>query len=185
MRYSGEAGRVTPGKGREQDTRPPNPRPATSHTTSNTTEAHTINTDDDHDDDPHLGQQPRPQRRTHEKPAPSTTTTVSTTTQTSASSYAHLIEHSCGTHHRHPQVNDLDNDQPPHNQPQYSGVGHSGEAGGVTPGKGRGTGRGSAPKDVDMTTTWGIHAATSPNSTTSTNVPTRPRKCTHHNPQPV
>src|SRR5699024_104132 len=96
---------------------------------------------------------------------------------TRANTHAHTLDH--------PRVNDLEPGQPPHNQPRDCGVEHSGEAGGVTPGRGRGTGRGSAPKDVDMTPTWGMYAATSPNSTTSTDVPTRPRKCTHHHPQPV
>ena len=96
---------------------------------------------------------------------------------TRANTHAHTLDH--------PQVNDLDHNQPPHNQPQHCGVEHSGEAGGVTPGRGRGTGRGNVPKDVDMTPTWGMYADTSPNSTTYTNVRSRPRKYAHHHPQPV
>src|SRR5699024_671815 len=56
-RHSGEAGRVTPGRGREQDTRQPNPRPAGTPTASNINEAHAINTDDGQRDDLDLGQQ--------------------------------------------------------------------------------------------------------------------------------
>ena len=157
MEHSGEAGRVTPGRGRGQDTRQPNPRPATTPTTSNTNEAHTIDNGNGHQDNPHLGQQSHPPNRTllwntpsRQRPRPRPTT-----------------------------------HQQPHNQPRDCGEGHSGEAGGVTPGRGRGTGRGSAPKDVDMTTTWGMCADTSPNNTTYTDVPSPPRKYAHHNPQPV
>src|SRR5699024_3050365 len=59
--------------------------------------------------DPHLDQQPRPQPRIPTKPTPSTTTTASTTTHTTASSHAHRIEHSCGTHHRQRQRTHADN----------------------------------------------------------------------------
>ena len=58
--HSGEAGEVTPGRGREQDTKQTNPRPAGTPTTSNTNEAHAINNDDGQQDDLDLGQQPRP-----------------------------------------------------------------------------------------------------------------------------
>ena len=81
-RHSGEAGRVTPGQGREQDTRQPNPRPAGTPTSSNTTEAQTINTDDGQHNDPHLGQQLHPRHRTLLWNTHSTipTSTTSTTT---------------------------------------------------------------------------------------------------------
>src|SRR5699024_2636487 len=118
---------------------------------------------------PRHQQRRRPARRP--RPRPPVTPTTSNTLVT------HTIDHN--------DAHTLDHGQPPHNQPQHCGVEHSGEAGGVTPGRGRGTGRGSAPKDVDTTPTWGIHAATSPNNTTSTDVPTRPRKYAHHIPQPV
>src|SRR5699024_5730834 len=74
-RHPGEAGRVTPGKGREQDTRQPNPRPAGTPTTSNTNEAHAINTDDGQRDDLDLGHRSRPPNRTILWNTPSTTTT--------------------------------------------------------------------------------------------------------------
>ena len=153
-------------------------------------------------------------RRSRTGDARQGTRTGHVTTQPSTSRHAHNLEHQRSPRHQHrrrppgrptprpaitpttsntlvthtldhPRVNDLDHGQPPHNQPRNCGVEHSGEAGRVTPGRGRGTGRGSAPKDVDMTTTWGMYADTSPNSTTSTDVPTRPRKYAHHHPQPV
>src|SRR5699024_6777908 len=40
------------------------PRPATTPTTSNTNEAHAISNGSGHQDNPHLGQQPRPRHRT-------------------------------------------------------------------------------------------------------------------------
>src|SRR5699024_6790600 len=73
-RHPGEAGRVTPGKGREQDTRQPNPRPAGTPTASNINEAHAIDNDDGQHDDLDLGQQPRPPNRTLLWNTPSTTT---------------------------------------------------------------------------------------------------------------
>src|SRR5699024_8841464 len=120
-RHSGEAGRVTPGRGADR-TR----------------------------DHPTLDHQARPQPRIPTKPTPSTTTTASTTTSTSATSHTHDIEHSCGTHHRQrdrpPADNAAATHRPPNNQPRHCGVEHSGEAGRVTPGRGAAQGGGVRPK---------------------------------------
>ena len=64
-------------RGREQVTRQTNPRPTTTPTTSNTNEAHAISNGSGHQDNPHHGQQPHPQRRTllwNTQSTPTTTT---------------------------------------------------------------------------------------------------------------
>ena len=74
--HSGEAGRVTPGRGRGQVTRPPTPRPADAPTSSNMLVEHTVDTSNGQRVNPVLGQQTHPHRRTHEKPTPLTPRTT-------------------------------------------------------------------------------------------------------------
>src|SRR5699024_6759010 len=90
----------------------PTPRPTTTPTTSNTLVEHTIDTDDGH------GQATR-----RPTPRPATTPTTSNTNE------AHAIDHNDD----HQQATS----RPSNNQPHVCGVGHPGEAGGVTPGRGR------------------------------------------------
>src|SRR5699024_10536001 len=135
-------------------------RPAGTPTASNINEAHAINNDDGQHDDLDLGQQPRPRHRTLLWNTPSTTTTA---TRRQRSDHPLTAQQPAPT--------------------LWRGTLRRSRKGDAR--QGRGTGRGNVPKDVDTTSTWGIHAATSPNSTTSTDVPTRPRKYAHHNPQPV
>src|SRR5699024_7340534 len=74
-RHSGEAARVTPGRGRGQDRTHPTSRPGGTPTAATTTtEAHAINAADGQRDDPDPGQQSRPPNRTLLGNTPSTTT---------------------------------------------------------------------------------------------------------------
>src|SRR5699024_3301965 len=159
-RHSGEAGTETPGRRRGQDTRRTDPRPATTPTTSNTNEAPAINNDDDHPDDLDLGHQSHPRHRTLLWNTPSTTTTA---TRRQRSDHPLTAQQPAPT--------------------LWRGTLRRSRKGDAR--QGRGTGRGSAPKDVDTPSTWGIQAASSPNSTPYTHVRSPPCKYTHHHPQPV
>src|SRR5699024_9016716 len=140
--------------GQQRPSPRPTPRPATTPTTSNTNEAHAISNGSGHQDNPHLGQQPRPRHRTLLWNTHSTPTTT-----TGRQRDDQHLDHQPRPRHRtpptptppptpshtnHPPTIDPTDDpqqptsRPSTNQPHVCGVGHPGEAGRVTPGRRRG-----------------------------------------------